>query len=228
MVTLLAATSVIAAVTRYSLMLTEIDIRTLNAEETRSHRELASTFPDQHLAVVLHALPRYSEMTWLFENDEEYFKRQRLILGAFESNRLIGTVAIQKTTPRDAAEWSEDQWNVFYDRFTQTEFDAFDTWNSSLSKTFLNAPHHSLALHSLAVSPKYRRRSVATRLISAVISNLSSEERNFLFAETARRGYLTNLFVKNGFRAIRRSFSLSERLEYGQWGSVLMRYANGG
>lgn len=79
-------------------------------------------------------------------------------------------------------------------------------------------------MHSLSVAPPFRRTGLATHLIGLAIDELSADEKKELYVETARQRYLVKLFSKQRFRIVRKSFSISEKLEYGQWGSVLMKY----
>ena len=79
----------------------------------------------------------------------------------------------------------------------------------------------------MSVATDYRRKGLASKLVDYAISELSDVDRKRLFVETARRTYLVNLFARHSFRVVRKSFSLSEWLEYGEWGSVLMQYDAG-
>ena len=208
-------------------MLAEIEIRTLFAREVGGHRQLCTSFPDPHLAVLLRAFPKFPDIAQFFEPDDMYRRRQLLLVGAFSANRMVGTVAIQVNARHPSAESTGDEWDKFFGRFSQQELSAFDTWSASLQRTYLLAPENALTLHSMAVATDHRRQGLASKLIEYAVSELSEVDRKRLFVETARQGYLVNLYAKHNFRVVRKSCSLSEWLEYGQWGSVLMQHDTG-
>lgn len=205
-------------------MLAEIELRPLFDREVAVHREHCNSYPDSHLAVLLRVFPKFPEIVRFFESDHVYRRRQLLLVGAFSASGMVGTVAIQMNAPHQSAGLTDDEWGKFFGRFSQQELKAFDTWSASLQKTYLLAPANALTLHSLAVATDYRRKGLAGKLIDYAVSELSQVDRKRLFVETARQSYLVNLFAKHNFRVVRKSCSLSEWLEYGQWGSVLMQH----
>ena len=205
-------------------MLAGVEIKLLSEREVLEHRLLSMAYPDAHLAVVLRAFPRFAEIYRIFDPDSLYWRRQRLIIGAFSAGEMVGTIAVQNSNPQQALEWSDAQWESFFHHFSHEELNTYDTWNASLWKTSLCAPENSHLMHSLSVAPSFRLTGLATKLIGMAIAELSQNEKKELFVETARHRYLEKLFSKHGFRVVRKSFSISEKLEYGQWGSILMRH----
>lgn len=205
-------------------MITAITYRTLSKNDVSIHRDLVGANPDLHLDAILRSFPRFQDMARYFDPDETYWMRQRLILGAFDADRIVGTVAIQCSNILEEREFTDREWACFFDRFSEHELDVYNTWTSSYSKTFLLAPENSLTLHSLAVSASYRRNGIARKLIEKAASLLERNECEHLYTETARVDRLVKMFRDLRFKVVRKSFSWSERLEYGQWGSVLMQY----
>jgi ribosomal protein S18 acetylase RimI-like enzyme len=194
------------------LTLAGLEIKQLSERDVTAHRWLSNAFPDIHLAVLLRAFPRFSEICRYFDPDPLYWHRQRLIIGAFSGGEIVGTVAIQKSKLQQIPEWSEADWERFFTQFSQQELNIYKTWNTSLSKTFIWAPENSLTMHSLSVAPPFRRTGLATHLIGLAIAELSQDEKRKLYVETARQRYLVKLFSKHRFKIVRKSFSISEKL----------------
>lgn len=163
-------------------------------------------------------------MSRYFDPDDSFWLRQRSILGAFASDHLVGTVAIECRRDSEYTELTDNEWDQFFQRFSQLELDVYNTWHASYMRTFLLAPMNSLTLHSLAVLPSYRGNGIARRLIEEAVLTLGKCDTEHLYTETARVAKLVKMFKTQGFKVVRKSFSWSERLEYGQWGSVLMKY----
>lgn len=205
-------------------MLAGVEIKLLTEREVRVHRLFNLVYPDAHLEVVLRAFPKFAEILRIFDPDTLYWGRQRLIIGAFSEGEMVGTIAVQNPNSQQALEWSDAQWARFFLHFSHEELNKYDTWNTSLLKTSLRAPENAYLMHSLSVAPSFRLTGLATKLIGLAIAELSQNEKKELFVETARHRYLEKLFSKHGFRVVRKSFSISEKLEYGQWGSILMRH----
>jgi len=205
-------------------MHSEITYRTLSANEVSIHREFFNANPDPHLDVVIRSFPRFAEISRFFDPDESYWQRQRFILGAFDIDHLIGTVAIEPACRREPLELTDDEWDRFFNCFTERELDIYNTWNSSFIKTYLLAPDNTLNLHSLAVSTHHRRKGIAHKLIEHAVHLLSQTETEHLYTETARDAKLMSVFREANFTVVRKSFSWSERFEYGQCGSVLLQY----
>lgn len=205
-------------------LMAELTIRSLAKSELAEHRRLYAAYPDAYAASVVQCFPAYFDIARFFDPDGEYVNRQRLVLGAFINGELIGTVSVERTEPCRETELDEDQWNAFFEKFSTRDLDVFNTWNESLRRTIIGAPHGSLTLHSLSVTPAFRRMGIAPALIRAAISGLNDQERIHLYTETVRLRWLIRLFESLSFAVVQKTFSLSERLEYGCWGSVLMRF----
>lgn len=203
----------------------EIAIRPLCRDEIAESWRLWARNPDAHSAYIVNRLPAFFEIAALFDPCRSYLRRQRFVLGAFDSGRMIGTVAVERSGTERGCELAEHEWDAIYTRFSERDLDIYDTLQSALSKTYIGAPDGSLTIHSLGVETEYRGKGIGTRLLLSAIDELDRDEHPSLYVEIARIRWLQNLCESVGFRVVRRTFSISERLEFGLWGSVLMRYA---
>ncbi len=201
----------------------DIVVHSLDWAEISAARDMTSSLVDFHARYVVERLPAFFEIARILDPDTEYRKRQRLVVGAFLGEEIIGTVAVERQVELSAPELPDH--HVFWKRFTEHDLNVYCTLNDSLRKTYLGAPQDSLAVHSLAVRPDFRQRGIARSLLEYVLADLNSSELASLYIEFARIKWLCKFGASPGFEAVRRTFSISERLEYGCWGSVLMQYA---
>ena len=202
----------------------EFAVRSLAGGEIGEHRRLYTANPDAYAACVVQRFPAYYEVATFFDPDGTYAKRQRLVLGAFTNGKLVGTVGVQRTECPSETEIDGDRWDTFSEAFSEQDLTVFSTWTEALQRTFIGAPNGSLTLHSLAVDPEYRRMGVASRLVRAAVCELNEEERTYLYTEVVRTPWMIRLFESLSFVTIQKTLSLSERLEFGCWGSVLMQF----
>ena len=201
----------------------DVVIRSVDGSEVRTARNLSNSNVDFHARYVAERLPTYFDIARVLEPDAEFAERQRLIVGAFLGDEIIGTVAVERQVDLPALELPDD--HVFWQRFTEHDLHVYCALNDSLCKTYIGAPQDSLAIHSLAVRSDCRQRGIARSLLEYAIGELEHDERISLYIEFARIKWLCRFGDSLGFETVRRTFSISERLEYGCWGSVLMRYA---
>lgn len=201
----------------------EPELRMLDASEVSAARDLCSANPDIHARYIVERQPVFFDIARLFDPDDRFFNRQRLVVGAFVQDQLIGTVAVETTSAMTATDLPDN--HEFWDRYGQHDLDLFTTLYESLTRTYIGAPNGALTIHSLSVALAHRRNGIASALLQCVINALTQDEKASLYIECARRRSLTMLGRSVGFACERKTFSFSERLEYGCWGSVLMRYA---
>lgn len=145
-------------------------------------------------------------------------------MGAFFGGDLIGTASVEHVNDEASPERSEEDDERFWATFSDHEVNVFNTHQDSFCKTIIGAPAGSLSVHSLAVSPGNRHRGTARSLIQFIIDSLTETERLSLYVEFARLTWLRRFGRSLGFSIVRQTFSISERLEYGCWGSILMQY----
>lgn len=199
------------------------ELRLLDVSEVAAARDLYNAFPGYHASYVLQRQPEFFNIARLFDPDPTFFAHQRLVVGAFVHNQLIGTVSVELAT--ELTEANLPSHHEFWERYGQHDLDVYSTLNESLTQTYIGTPNGAYTIHSLAVTPDHRRKGIATALLRYVIRALTQEEKTLLYIEFARHKSLIKLGAAVGFAPVRKTFSLSERLEYGCWGSVLMRYA---
>ena len=201
------------------------EIRELTGDDIPDVRRLQSRAPTKHLAHTLDRFPRFFHAIAIVDPAPEYFSRQIRTLGAFSGGTLIGTVGLQQvpaeTERHDLPETVVEQ---FHREFTEHDAVVFDTLRCSLEATFIGAPELSYEIHSLHVLAKFRRQGVATNLLNAILNACTLEQRECLFIETARERPLRQFVETFGFKCVKRTFSCSERLEYGTWGALLFQY----
>lgn len=208
----------------------DLEIRSLDTLEFSLARDIASRNTDLHTRYVVERLPTFFDIARDLDPDALYGGRQRLLAGAFIGGKMIGTVAIERVSDAVFPERTADEEDRFWDRFTEHEVSVYETLQSSLNKTLIGAPSGSSTIHSLGISPAHRRCGVARSLLQHAITCLDASEQLSLYIEFARLKWLRQFGVSLGFSTVRQTFSISERLEFGCWGSVLMRYQphNGG
>ena len=199
-------------------------VRALSGSEIAQHRQLSNAHPDLYYSNLVKRFPRYHEIARIFYPDLAYAKHQRLVLGAFIGDTLVGTLAVGRSDAPVGTALQQHQWDEFFESFSQLELDYFNRCTASLMSTYINAPPGTLTLHSLAVDSRFRYRGVARHLIHEAVNHLDRDERDVLYVETFRIRWLVRLFKSCSFATVQKSLSLSERLQYGCWGSVLMRY----
>lgn len=201
----------------------DVEVRSLDAAEIKLSRDIVGRYPDFHMCYLVERLPRFFGMGRMLDPDARYFQRQRLALGAFVAGAMIGTVAVEPVSNSlpTPTEYDEER---FFAMFSEQETVVYHTLLESFNKTFIGAPLGALTVHSLAVMPEYRQLGIARSLVRFAVNHLSAEERSALYIEFARLKWLVKFGASVGFAKVRQTFSLSERLEYGCWGSVLMRY----
>lgn len=199
-------------------------IRELDSHEISLARELTRSNPDLHSQCLVNQLSKYNEMMLDIFPDEELGKRQRLVVGAFFADKIIGTVGVERTTSTPLPERTSEEDERFHAKYTQYERTRFLTLWSNLCRTYIGAPDGSLTIHSLAVATDHRRGGLARTLVNYAIDSLDETERCSLYIEFARRKFLTRFGTSLGFKTVHKTFLISERLQFGCWGSVLMRY----
>lgn len=202
----------------------DVEIRTLEALEVGRSRDLVNRYTDFHTKCVAARLPSFFDITRELNPDAQYGDRQRVVTGAFSGGELVGTVAVEAVTDASIPDRTMEQEERFWSRFSEHDAGVYDALICSLDKTLIGSPVGSLTLHSLAVSPAFRRRGIARSLLYHTIESLDADEQLSLYIEFARLKGLRSLGASLGFSTVRQTFSISERLEYGCWGSVLMRY----
>jgi len=200
--------------------MTEFAVHPLAEDEIAEHRQLYSAHPDAFSASVVQRFPAYDDVARFFDPDETYAKRQRLVLGAFTNRNLVGTVGIQRPECPSETEMIQDRWDAFFKTFSDHDLAVFNTWTKSLRRTFIGAPEGSLILHSLVVVPEYRRMGVASKLVRAALCELKEKERRCLYTEIVRATWAIRWFETLSFVTVQKTLSLSQRLEFGCWGSV--------
>ncbi len=201
-----------------------ISIKRLGFSDVQASRELVALYPDLHAQYVVERLPAFFSIAHFLDPLRNYAARQKLILGAYSSQELVGTVAVQTAEDLSEQILREDQWTVFFSRFTQHDLDVYSELSSALMKTYIGAPSGSLTLHSLTVASEHRRRGIGRKLVETLLRELDSRDHEALYVETARGANLARLFEAVGFRSVRKTFSFSQRLEFGCWGSNLLKY----
>ncbi len=199
-----------------------LTFRDLDESEASSARDLFCTHTDFHARHVVARLPAYFDIARHLEPDEVFFARQRIVAGAFLDRTLIGTIAIEPTHSIHEVDLVDS--DAIWDRFTEHEVNVYCTLTADLERTYIGAPPNTLTAHSLAVHPDHRRRGIARSLLVHTLAALTHAEQRSLYIETARNKHLVRLCESVGFVPVRRTFSLSERLGFGSWGSVLFRY----
>lgn len=203
-----------------------IEICDLTVDDIADVRRLQSLAPTRHLKCPLKRFTRYFEALGIVEPAFEYFSRQLRILGAFCDGTLIGTIGLlQVPVEAEFAALSQAVIDHFQREFTEQEAVKFDALNVSLAATFIGAPERSYLIHSLHVLPEFRRQGVAKNLMSAILDGATLEQKACLFIETARERSLRRFVESFGFKCVKQTFSFSERLEYGTWGSLLFQHA---
>lgn len=201
------------------------EIRPLAVEDIANVRRLQALAPSKHLLYTISRFPRYFEAIGIVDPPSEFLRRQCHALGLFENGGLVGTIALERMKAEAVAEPAKkDRVDEFCREFTEHDALVFDTLNASLLRTYIGAPDGSYVVHSLHVHPQFRRRGFATELMKSILNACAPEQRENLYLETAREKHLQVFIESFGFRCIKRTVSLSERLEYGTWGSLLFRY----
>ncbi len=186
--------------------MTEIVIRSIEKSEICAARELAASYVDFHARYVKERLPTFFDIARVLDSDAEYANRQRLMVGAFLGEQVIGSACIERQIALTAPELSDD--HEFWQQFNEHDLNVYCTLLDSLRKTYIGAPPDSLTVHSLAVQPAYRQRGIARLLLEYAIGELSPKERKFLYIEFARLKWLCQFGASLGFQTVRRTFSI--------------------
>lgn len=195
--------------------------RTLEEDEVEEARQLSNRTPDVFAAHALARLPCFFEIADLFVTVPVFIAKQRIMLGPFHGQRLIGVVFVSAIHRLAELGSTDVDWNPVLARFSEHEAQVFCTLAADWSKLLIGAPDGSLSLHTLCVALEYRGRRIATKLISEAITLLSDDERSSLYIEVARISSHLRMCKSAGFQIVRKSLSLSARLHFGCWGSAL-------
>lgn len=201
-----------------------LKIRSLDSHEVSRARDIVNQNHDLHCRYVVKRLPDYFNIVRELYSDAQFGDRQRLLVGAFSGEKMIGTVAAERVSDLPLPKRTEDDDKRFRTRFTEHEMTVYQTLETDLAATYIGAPAGSLIIHSLGVSTSHRRGGVARSLVDHAIKSLDDNEQLSLHIEFARIKWLEQFGTSLGFSTIRKTFSFTERLQYGCWGSVLMRY----
>lgn len=198
--------------------------RTLQTEEVNHARQLFNRNPDVFAAYALERLPCFYELADTLESVPVFVAKQRLMLGAFSSNCLVGSVFVRPVNTPSEHEVSETDWELAQTRFSEHELNVYCTLASDLKKGMIDAPSGSLLIHSLCVEREHRGQGIAAKLLTEATNRLSVEEQTVLYVKVARnRGHI-RMCESLGFRIVRKRLSLSDRLQFGCWGSTLLQY----
>lgn len=202
------------------------EIRELTADHIADVRRLQSLAPTRHLTYTLDRFPKFFHAIGIVDPAPQYFSRQDRTLGAFSRGTLVGTIGLhQVPIATELHNLPQAVIDNFYREFTERDAVVFDALRNSLAATFIGAPEQSYEIHSLHVLADFRRQGVATQLMTAILDASTLEQKTCLFIETARERPLRRFAETFGFKCVKRTFSFSERLEYGTWGALLFRYA---
>lgn len=200
-----------------------IDIRTLFDGEVAAAQELSNRIPDVFTAYLQERLPNFFEISEVVDPPRE----PRLAVGAYDEGRLVGAASVSVALGPDAWKDVQHDWDAIEERFSNHELGVYFTLLGDWNRALIGAPEGSLFVHSLCVEPSHRGRGVGRRLVAGAIERLETAERGTLFMEVARRRGWRRFCEPLGFRAMRRTLSLSDRLQFGCWGVVLLKYESG-
>lgn len=199
------------------------EIRQLVAADVPELRRLQAVAPEKHMQYVLRRFPRYYEAISILESPQEYIGRQVRILGAFNSETLIGTVGLLRVPdeqPQTAA--SESTMEKFCEVFSEHDADVFDTVVNELLATYIGAPVGSLLINSLCVMRRHRRQGVARMLLDAIVDSVENDFIPPIYIEVSRGLPIQKMLSTLQFRVVKKTFSFSEWFQFSTWGSVLM------
>lgn len=199
-------------------------IRRLDSSEIAVARSLYNSYPDWHAQRVYDWFPKFPEIERLQLPDERLVANTKFGLGAFDGSDLVASIlcVCQSGLTNQALTESEEE--ALWDNVSDEELERYQVLYESYWRTFIGAPDDALLLSSLSVAEGYRRQGLARRLICEAIETVPESERELAYIEVARIRWLQRLCETTGFRLERKTFSVSERLEYGCWGSALYRY----
>lgn len=203
----------------------ETIIRSLEPSEVSTARELLHRNSDIHSRFLHERLPCYFDIASHFDPDEIFRRRQRLLLGAFDGDEMVGSVGVECASDHLPTELTNDEVDRLSNMFSDHQLSAFATLQNGVSKTYIGTPAGSLTVHSLTVESGYRHNGVARSLVQQAIASLDLSERRSLYIEVARLRWLKRFVESLGFLTVRKTFSLSERLQFGCWGALLLQYA---
>ncbi len=202
----------------------EVVIRPLSESEVPLSRRLYARSPDREAMYLVERLPHFFDIADFLDPVGPYVARQLFVLGAFREDLLIGTVAVEKTSLSRNADIGEIGTDALLRRFSEHDILVYSTLAIAHRRIFIGAPEASLYIHSLSVDESRRRIGIATQLIRTAIELLNDQQRLSLYMEVPRLKWVQRWGESLGFRPLRKTLSLSQRLEFGCWGHVLMRY----
>jgi GNAT superfamily N-acetyltransferase len=200
-------------------------VRKINLSEIESARCLQINNLDKHHLVLIKKFPRYFESSFILCPNDEYYKTQYLVLGAFKNEEIIGTISVvyydEEYKNRQISEKANEE---YWETFTEDESKRLNILTNRLRKTYINPPIGSYLIQDLNVSDVYRKNGVASRLISEVIKSLEVENRKKLYIEVERVQWYYNFLNKLKFECVKKTLSLKEKLFFNSWGSMLFIY----
>ena len=199
--------------------------RTLEGAEVDEARRLSNCNPDVFSAYALDRLPCVFEIAGSLEPASDFRAKQRLILGAFQSDRIVGALFIESVDRLAEIETSKASWDIVLSRFTEHEVNVYRTLVADWGRAMIGAPDGSLSIHSLCVAREHRQKGIATALLREAVDRLRDDERSSLYIEVARIRSYRRLCESAGFRIVSKRLSLSDRLQFGCWGTALFKFA---
>ncbi|TWT78468.1 Acetyltransferase (GNAT) family protein [Posidoniimonas polymericola] len=148
-------------------------------------------------------------------------------LGAFVNGQLTGVASLGRVN-RDIAIGAIPDWDALLEQHSEHDLNVCVTLWNDWTQAVIGAPHGSLCVQTLCVDAAYRRRGIATALVGALIDLLPTHGQSQLYMETMRTRSAVRFGRRLGFGVRRRTLSLSNRLRFGHWGTLLMVYSSGG
>lgn len=202
----------------------EVEYRVLQVDEVDDARKLSRRNPDLFASYALDRLPAFYDIADMAEPASSYAENQRLMVGAFCDREIVGAVFVSQPGLPSASKASMDAWDAVLEHYSEHELNVFSTLSLEMLRAVIDSPYDSLLVHTLCVDHSYRRTGVARKLLSEVIERLTKMEHSMLYIKIARIRHHVRLCEKLGFKVVKQRFSISDRLQFGCWGSTLLRY----
>jgi ribosomal protein S18 acetylase RimI-like enzyme len=199
-------------------------VKSIQVGDIDAARLLSNRNPDVFGSYVVERLPDFWEIADMALPAYAFADRQQLMLGAFHGDRIVGTVFVTSGAMQLSTAADESVWEMVRARYTDHIVDVYATLQKDILKSMIPSPSRGHLIHTLCVDSAYRRQGIAKSLLLEVTNTLNSTELAALYIQIARiKGHL-RLCESVGFKVVRKRFSPSDRLQFGIWGSILLKF----
>jgi ribosomal protein S18 acetylase RimI-like enzyme len=204
--------------------MSDVTFRELELADVNAARRLSNQNPDVFGRYAIERLPEFWEIADMAQPATALAAQQRLMLGAFHGDRIVGAAFVMPAALQLNYVADEEIWERVRAKFTDQVVNIYATLYSDMVSSMIKSPSEGLLVHTLCVDSAFRRQGVARRLLLEATKSLSASELAALYVQVARTKGHRRLCESVGFKVLRLRFSFSDRLQFGIWGSILLQF----